>query len=118
MENLSKILPSIGAMDEEITIQSYTESRDAAGGEVLTWTTYATVLARVKYAATGMKETYSAGQQTAFSLVEFTIRYDSGVNKKMRIIYRSEYLDIVGVEVLGRDRYTLITCQSREDATS
>ena len=105
-------------MDEEITIQSYTESRDAAGGEVLTWSTYATLLARVRWPVTGIKETYSAWQQTAFGRVEFTIRYDSAINEKMRIIYRGEYLDIISIDVLGRDRYNVITCQSREESAS
>lgn len=103
-------------MDEEITIQTYTESRDAAGGEVITWSTYATLLARVKFPTTGMKETYSAGEQTSFGRIEFTVRYDPDINAKMRIIYRSESLDIIGIDVLGRDRYNIITCQSREEA--
>ena len=120
MENLSKILPSIGAMDEEITIQTYTESRDAAGGEVLTWSTYATLLARVKWPATGMKETYSAGQETAFSRIEFTIRYDPAIpttpNEKQRILYRqTEICDIIGIDEVGRQRYLIITCQRRQE---
>ncbi len=120
MENLSKILPSIGAMDEEITIQTYTESRDAAGGEVLTWSTYGTILARVKWPSTGMKETYSAGQQTAFGKIEFTIRYDPSIpitpNEKQRILYRQiEICDILAIDEVGRNRYLIITCQRREE---
>lgn len=107
-------------MDEEITIQTYTESRDAAGGEVLTWSTYATVLARVRWPVTGQKETYSAGQQTAFNQVEFTIRYDPSIpvmpNEKMRLLYRQiEICDIIGITELGRNRYLLISCQRREE---
>ncbi len=33
--------------------------------------------------------------------LEFTIRYDSAINEKMRIIYRGEYLDIISIDVLG-----------------
>lgn len=103
-------------MDEEITIQTYTESRDAAGGEVLTWSTYATLLARVKFPSTGMKETYSAGEQTSFGRVEFTVRYDPDINAKMRILYRQiEICDILNVDTVGRDRYNIITCQTREE---
>lgn len=116
MENLSKILPSIGAMDEEIVIQSYTESRNASGEQVLSWSTYATLLARVEWPEIGLKETYSADQQTAFRRVVFWIRYDSAVNEKMRITYRSQTLDIQGIRVEGRDRYTVITCQMQEKA--
>lgn len=120
MENLSKILPSIGAMDEEITIQTYTESRDASGQQVLTWSTYATILARVKWPDAGMKETYSADQQTAFRKIVFEIRYDATLNtgQKRRVLYRTnEICDIIGVGTLGRDRFTVLTCQMREETT-
>lgn len=105
-------------MDEEITIQSYTESRDASGAQVLTWGTYATLLARVQWPETGMKETYSADQQTAFRRLVIWIRYDSAVDEKMRILYRSVYLDIIGKRVEGRNRYTVLTCQMRDEATA
>jgi SPP1 family predicted phage head-tail adaptor len=118
MENLSKILPSIGAMDEEITIQSYTESRNASGEQVLTWSTYVTTLARVKWPDAGMKETYSADQQTAFRKIVFEIRYDPNLDmgQKRRLLYRQiEICDIIGVGTLGRDRFTVLTCQMKEE---
>lgn len=118
MENLSKILPSIGAMDEEITIEAYTESRNASGEQVLTWSEYATILARVKWPDAGMKETYSADEQTAFRKIFFEIRYDSALDmgQKMRVLYRQiEICDIIGIGTLGRDRFTVLTCQMREE---
>lgn len=120
MENLSKILPSIGAMDEEITIQTYTTARGASGEQTLTWSTYATLLARVKWPEAGMKETYSADEQTAFRKIVFEIRYDSALNtaQKMRVIYRTnEVCDIIGIGTLGRDRFMVLTCQMREETT-
>lgn len=118
MENLSKILPSIGAMDEEITIQKCTATRDASAQEVLTWSTYATVLARVKWPDSGIKETYSADQQTAFRKIVFEILYDSTLDmrQKWRVLYRQvEICDIIGIGTLGRDRFTVLTCQMREE---
>ena len=118
MENLSKILPSIGAMDEEITIQSEVPTRNASGEQVLTWETYATVLARVKWPDAGMKETYSADEQTAFRKIVFEIRYDPDLDRgqKKRVLYRQiEICDIIGVATLGRDRFTVLTCQMREE---
>lgn len=118
MENLSKILPSIGAMDEEITIQSVTETRNASGEQVLTFAEYATVLARVKWPDAGTKETYSADQQTAFRKIVFEIRYDETLNmrQKWRVLYRGvEICDIIGIGTLGRDRFTVLTCQMREE---
>lgn len=107
-------------MDEEITIQSYTATRDASGQQVLAWSTYATILARVKWPDAGMKETYSADQQTAFRKIVFEIRYDATLNtgQKRRILYRTnEICDIIGVGTLGRDRFTVLTCQMREETT-
>lgn len=119
MENLSKILPSIGAMDEEITIQSYTESRNASGEQVLTFSDYVTTLARVQWPEAGMKETYSADQQTAFRRIVFWVRYDSAINEKMRVIYGGVNIcDIIGIRTEGRYRFTIITCQMREETTS
>ncbi len=117
MENLSKILPSIGAMDEEIRIRTYTTSRDAAAQEVLTWSTYATLLARVQWPEAGMKETYSADQQTAFRKVVFWIRYDASIHPKMIILYGPHICDILGIREEGRRRYTVITCQMRDSDT-
>ena len=99
-------------MDEEITIQTYTASRDASAQEVLTWSTYATVLARVKWPDAGVKEVYSADQQTAFRRIVFEMRYDPDLNRgqKMRVLYRQiEIADIIGVGTLGRDRFTVLT---------
>lgn len=116
MENLSKILPSIGAMDEEITIQTYTASRDASAQELLSWSTYATLLARVQWPEAGLKETYSADQQTAFRKIVFWIRYDGDINEKMRILYEQIHIcDILGIKIEGRKRYTVITCQLRQE---
>ena len=117
MENLSKILPSIGAMDEPITVQTYTVSRDAAGGEVLAWSDYVTTLARVQWPEAGLKEVYSAGQQTAFRRVVFWLRYDLNLhNAKMRILYGPEVCDVLGARIEGRNRYSVLTCQMREES--
>lgn len=103
-------------MDEEITIQSFTASRDASGQQVLTFSDYVTTLARVKWPDAGLKETYSADQQTAFRKVVFELRYDPDVNEKMRILYRNvQICDILGIGTLGRDRYMTLTCQLREE---
>lgn len=113
-------MPSIGAMDEPITIQTFSNSRNPSGEQVQTWSTYATILARVKWPDAGVKETYSANQQTAFRRIVFEIRYDANLNmgQKMRVIYRTnEICDIIGVSTLGRDRFTVLTCQMREETT-
>lgn len=104
-------------MDEEITIQSYTASRDASAQEVLTWGTYAALLARVQWPEAGVKETYSADQQTAFRRIVFWLRYDGDIHEKMRIVYGLKICDIIGIRMEGRQRYTVITCQMRDNET-
>lgn len=103
-------------MDEEITIQSFTATRDASGQQVLIFSDYVTTLARVKWPDAGLKETYSADQQTAFRKIVFEVRYDPEVNEKMRILYRNvQICDILGIGTLGRDRFMALTCQMREE---
>jgi len=103
-------------MDEEITIQSFTATRDASGQQVLTFSDYVTTLARVKWPDAGLKEIYSADQQTAFRKIVFELRYDPEVNEKMRILYRNvQICDILGIGTLGRDRFMALTCQMREE---
>lgn len=103
-------------MDEEITIQKPVTSRNASAEEITTWVTHSTVLARVKWPTTGLKETYSADQQTAFHKVEFEIRHDPDIKEKWRVLYRQvEIADILGKHTLGRDRFLSLTCQLREE---
>jgi SPP1 family predicted phage head-tail adaptor len=117
MENIAKILPSIGALDEEITIQAATETRDSYGGKVETWANEETVFARVEYPSTGSKEKDSADQETSFLRVNFTVRYRGNLSAKKRVIYGTQICDILYIRPLGRQRYEVINCEMREEST-
>lgn len=91
-----------GELDRLITIEQVTESRDAVGGTVLTWSTLAQVRAKVKPIAG--REYYSADRINAQIDALFTIYFRSDVTEKMRISYDSKYWDIQRITEIGRRR--------------
>lgn len=113
MENLSKILPDIASLDETIYLQSYTTAGDSYGGLTKTWATYATEKARIEYTATTSGEDYVNHVNLSVLRIAFTIRWRDGVTVKDRVLYNSEYYDIVKIEVLGRRRFIKITADKK-----
>jgi len=113
MENLSKILPDIAALDTKVELQSFTTAADAYGGLTKTWTTYATEWARIEYSATGSGEDYDGHINLSVLRIQFTIRWRDSVTVKHRVLYDSEYYDIRKIEVLGRRRFLLITADKK-----
>lgn len=115
MENLSKILPDIAALDTDIALQYFTTAADAYGGLTKTWTTYETVKARVEYAATGSLEEYYNHVDLSVLRIEFTIRWITSrtVSVKDRIVLDGEYFDIRKIEQLGRRRFLKITAERK-----
>jgi SPP1 family predicted phage head-tail adaptor len=117
MENLERILP-IASLDELVTIEQASETRNAYGEVVKTWATLATVWAKVEdtTGVGGNKEAFSSEKPTAFSRLKITIRYRGDINPGMRIVTTAgEVLDIVHVaEPWGRKRFELITADLRQ----
>jgi SPP1 family predicted phage head-tail adaptor len=91
---------SLAGLDRRITIESLTQTRDAYGATVDTWTTFATVWAK-KRDIRG-DEYFAAQQMNAKVDSVFTIRWLSGVLQTMRISYDSKYWDIRSINELGR----------------
>ena len=97
-------------LDEEIQIQRFTTTYDGYGGEVKTWTTLYTVLARVEFGATGNNEVFEAGLETTLRRVAFTIRFEDDIQETDRIIHEGDEYDIIAKQTIGRRMYTkLIT---------
>lgn len=105
-------IEKIGRLDRIITIEQGSPTIDSARQETLTWSTYSTPWAAKMDG--GGKEAIDAGRETDFSKVVFTIRYDSGVNQKMRVLYNSIYYDIIQLNEIGRERFLEIITESRE----
>ena len=112
MKALGKILP-IGTLDRKIVIERYTATRDAYGGEVVTWAILATVWAGVEYGQKISDEKQDTAKQIATKNIVFNIRYSTAYTEKDRILFESEYYDILNITHLGRKRFTVIEAERR-----
>ena len=97
----------LGNLDRKITIQYYPQTRGSTWGEVLkVWTTYATCWGQ-KIEATG-KEELDTDQVVSKQMIQWRIRYDSGVNERMRIYYDGDYYNIESIQEEKRRRYLVL----------
>lgn len=75
----------IGKLNKRITIQSQSTSFDAAGQQVESWSTFATVWANIKHKSGA--ETIRSDAMTSTVKASMRIRYLPGVNAGMRVLY-------------------------------
>ena len=90
---------SVGELDQTIIIQSFTTTEDDFNAPIVTWTTFATVKAKVVDSQSGSTEVYMSDQLTAVRVTTFIIRYLAGVRERMRILYDDRVYDI---DFIGR----------------
>ena len=84
-------------MDRRITFQEEVQTINPnfnVKGPV-TWQNVATVYARVNVRSG--KETYDADQLTAVQMVSMFIRYRTGLNERMRVLYEGRYYKIQAI---------------------
>ena len=83
----------------QITIEEPTEDQDTTGQTVQTWSTFATTRASID-TTTGLpraEEVALGGSLEPKIVVTFTMRYVSGLTEKMRISFRNDYYNIIGI---------------------
>jgi SPP1 family predicted phage head-tail adaptor len=97
--------------DHKISIQRGAPGRNASGGEILTWTELCTRWAAISYQAGG--ESSTSRKETAAQIIVFRTRYVPGLTEKDRILYDSQYYDIISIQADGRRHYHTITTQFR-----
>ena len=99
-----------GSLDRKIVIQSQTTTRDDFGGQNITWGTYKTVWANVRYKSQRAKESNESDQLTATRVVEFRIRTLDAplVDEAMRVSFDSVLYDIEQIQLFGRNQDTLL----------
>jgi SPP1 family predicted phage head-tail adaptor len=87
---------------ESVTISSQSETADAAGQITTTWTTVATVRARMR----PMKayEVSRAGRSEGATMFEATIRYRADVTAACRLTWGSRIFDVQGVANIDEQR--------------
>lgn len=98
-------------MDRKIVIQRATVSRDAHGGEVLTWADYKTRWAEVRFQ--GGAEAQASNKETASLAVVFRFRHISDLTEKDRIVFNGSNHDIVGIIPEGRAHFQTVQTEFR-----
>lgn len=96
-----------GQLRHRVTIQQLGPvTRDAMGGEIATWNTYAELYAAVE--PLEGRELFSAQQVAAEISHRVRIRYHAGVVPKMRVLFGSRVFDIqsaMSIEERGRETH-------------
>ena len=99
----------IGLMDQQITLQTCTTTRDATYGEAVqsfadTFTTWA----EIKYRAVSVPEPEVAGQKQATVRISIRMRYYSGMNTQMRVKHGTRFYQVLDYWTVGRDEETRV----------
>ena len=99
-----------GRLRDQITIQQKgTVTRDAAGGEIYSWTTFATVWADPN--PLKVREYIAAKAAQVDLSAQFDIRYLSGVTNNMRVLWNNAGYPIESVvNVRGRNTEIQLLC--------
>jgi SPP1 family predicted phage head-tail adaptor len=99
----------LGKLDRSIILQSYTTSQGATGQPVATWSNFATVWAQKR--DLGVGERFRAHRDLAIKATVFIIRYLSGIDAKMRVLYDGGTYDVTGVKEMGRRSWLELTTE-------
>jgi SPP1 family predicted phage head-tail adaptor len=100
-----------GYLDQRITLQARSASRDAMGGEVVTWADVATVWAAAE--PLRGREYFAAQQVQAETQIRFRIRYRAGIVLTMRVLWRAQPYDIQAViDPYGRKTSLELMCST------
>jgi SPP1 family predicted phage head-tail adaptor len=99
-----------GQLNKRVQLQRATTTRDASGGMVDTWASYATIWAG--FLDLSSREAYRARQVNAEVTHAIQIRYRPDVRFTDRLLYGSLILEIVGIEdEQQRHVSMLLTCK-------
>lgn len=86
----------IGALRERVDIQQVTETKDAIGSPIQTWTTIASTWAEVRQASGS--ETFRRQQIQSKAGWTIIVRYNSMLTPQMRVIWRGRTFQITALE--------------------
>ena len=98
-------------LDQRITFQTKRQTRNAAGGTIITWVDFATVWAAVD--AVRANERYNSEQELSGNEYTVWIRWRGDLNSNMRILWKGLPLDIKGIpDNQRRGRFLSIFAES------
>lgn len=103
----------IGRLNRRITIESKTVTRDAYGGETITWSTVATVWAAVL--PIRGREYVAIRQAGAELTTRFVIHYREGITPAMRVSYNGGQYNIEEV-IDSEDGHRFLELMARAEA--
>ena len=106
--------PNPGAFNHQIDIQSYTQSKDASGGQVKTWgTIVASPFVSINNLSGVEKDATRHGGEVAISRTIFTMHYITGITEDMRVVHEGRYYDINHVNnYFEKNHYLILTCKT------
>jgi SPP1 family predicted phage head-tail adaptor len=100
-----------GRLRHKITIEQKQITRDAQGGEIVTWITFAAGVWTDAQPLRGREYVTLRAAQADIS-IRFAMRYLAGVNPAMRVIWGGNPYEIVDViDVGGRRRELELMCR-------
>ena len=97
--------PAAGDLNQQVAVQSATVTRTTANAEVLTWSTTATIWARI--VERGGREPQLADRPVMVVAYEVTTRDGVTITHANRLLWNSKTLSIETVTPLPRGYYTL-----------
>ena len=97
-----------GDLIDWITIEQYTQSKDAVGTPILSWAELEQVSARVKFLRGDEKETYT--KETAITIAEILVSVRTDLDTRLRIVFDSDNYNILAILEEG-DLYQKLVCQ-------
>lgn len=101
-----------GALRSRISIQQVSESANTMGEVTKTWSEFASRRAEVN--PLRGREFFQAQQLADEATVRFRIRYTSGIDSKMRIVYDNRTFDITAPPIDVENRHREMEIMARE----
>ena len=102
----------VGAMRHRCTIQQATETQDASGQPVITWSNYV-VNEPCEWNPTSGVENMRGRQLEAGTRAVFVVRYRLGYNTQMSVLFENERYGITAINrVDGLRKYLEIICSA------
>jgi len=99
-----------GALDRRITLKSATESIGPTGQRTISWTSEATVWAKVEHAA--QEESLRDRDAVAVERLTMTIRYYSGLANTWAVTYAGRHYTLTGApREIGRRQWHQFECE-------
>lgn len=109
-------VPGAGQLNQQITIQHRTQTKDAEGGIIDAWADYFPAIliwAKVNNLSGNERAATNKGGQTLDARTEFTIYYLAGVNNEMRVVHNGKFYNIRHVNnFMEANEYLIITCDT------